>query len=111
MDITSVDHIKSIKGDGILVRQIKDDEKTASGLYVPETVIEKRAKRRRSVWKAEVIKFGEKVDHEWLCPKRGLKKGDIVFCDPISLDCPTFDTKGEIYKIIKDADVMAMEVK
>lgn len=117
MDINSIDDIKSIAGDGILVRQIKDCDKRKSGLYVPETVIEKRAHRRRSAWKAEVVMLGKQVDHEWLNAgtKPGktepLKKGDFIFCASVALDCPSFEIKGQIYRIIKDDDVMAMEVK
>lgn len=117
MNINSIDDIKLLRGDAVLVKQIKDCETRKSGLVVPETVIEKRAKRRRSAYMAEVVMVGNRVDHEWLnCGTKvgkleKLKKGDTVWCDPVSLDCPSFEIKEQIYRIIRDEDLLAMEVK
>lgn len=98
-----------VKGDRVLVKQIKDEEKKGS-FYVPDSVIERKSKRRGDPWRAEVISLGDRVYFEEGHNK--FKKGDIVYCTPVSLDCPVFeDDNGGRYIILLQEDLLAVEVK
>jgi len=95
-----------IKGDRVLVKQIKFEEKIGS-FVIPENVRDRKAKRRADAWKAQVVTIGDKVyfeNHHW-----GFKEGDVVFCAPVSLDCPSFEAEnGDVYKIILQEDCLAV---
>jgi co-chaperonin GroES (HSP10) len=106
MDVT-IEKIE-LRGDRILVKQLKYDEKVGS-FYVPESVRSRKEKRRADAWKAEVIKLGDSVDFDML--KGTLEKGDVIYCAPVSLDCPAFETNTDKYIIITDEDVLAKDLK
>ena len=98
----------ALKGDRILVKQIKTDDKIGT-FYLPESVKARKDKRRKDAWKAEVVSLGDNVDHEML--RTVLKKGDMVYCEPVSLDCPAFEgDNDEKFIIVTDEDIIAIEV-
>ena len=105
MDITKL----KIKGDRVLVKQLKFEDKIGS-FIIPDSVKERKLKRRADSWRAEVISLGEKIyfeDHH-----HTFKKGDIVYCSPIALDCPSFDMGEEgKYIIVTQEDLIAKEIK
>ena len=96
-----------IKGDRVLVKQLKFQDKIGS-FHIPESVQSRKAKRRADAWRAEVVTIGDRIDFEML---RGeIKKGDVIFCAPVSLDCPAFEGgDGNKYIIITQDDILAME--
>jgi len=94
-----------LKGDRVLVKQVKSEEKVGS-FYIPESVMARREKRRRDAWKAEVCGIGDGVVFEKHQYK--FKKGDIVYCSPVSLDCPSFEENGGQYLIITQEDLIAV---
>ena len=108
MDIANIDDIKQLFGDRIIVKQLKDDEKTKGGVYIPETVTERRAKRRRMAYKAIVEKIGAGVSFKRL--KHKLCKGDIIYVDPVTLDCPIITMGESRYVIIREEDILAKEM-
>jgi co-chaperonin GroES (HSP10) len=98
-----------IKGDRVLVKQLSDSDKVGS-FYIPDSVAKRREKRRADAWKAEVIAIGDMIDFERL--KGTLKKGDIVYCSPVSLDCPKLEgDDGCKYIIVTQEDLIAKECK
>jgi co-chaperonin GroES (HSP10) len=98
-----------VRGDRVLVKQLKFEEKVGT-FYVPESVRTRKEKRRADAWKAEVITLGDKIyfrDGEWT-----FKKGDTIYCAPVSLDCPSFEGEdGAKYMIITQEDCLAVEEK
>lgn len=98
----------ALKGDRVLVRKVLTGEKIGR-LYVPDTVRYRRDKRRKDAWKGEVISLGDMVDSAML--RHSLKKGDIVYCEPVSLDCPSFRQNGDVYVIITDEDIIGLETQ
>lgn len=109
MELTmNLEDIK-IKGDRVLVKQLKYDDKVGK-FYVPESVIARKAKRRADAWKAEVITLGDRIFFE--DNHHTFAKGDIVYCAPVSLDCPSFEgVDGNRYLIITQDDLLAKEAK
>jgi len=105
MDITKL----AVKGDRVLVRQIQFDDKIGS-FIVPESVKARKGKRRADAWKAEVIALGDKLYFEE--GHYTFSVGDIVYCAPVSLDCPAFEgTDGNKYIILTQEDLLAKEAK
>jgi co-chaperonin GroES (HSP10) len=96
-----------IMGDRILVKQLKYDEKVGS-FYVPENVRDRKLKRRKDAWKGEVVSCGDGVSFEYL--RHRLKPKDVVYLEPVSLDCPSFEYEGHKYVIVTQMDVCATEV-
>ena len=98
-----------IKGDRVLVKKLAFEEKIGS-FYVPESVRSRKEKRRADAWRAEVVTVGDRIDFESL---RGeIKKGDVLFLAPVSLDCPAFcDEKDNHYVVITQDDILAKEIK
>lgn len=98
-----------VRGDRVIVKQLKFADKVGS-LYVPESVISRKSKRRADSWKAEVVGIGDKVyfgenHHKF-------EKGSIVYCAPVALDCPSFeDNEGNRYLVILQEDLLAVEEK
>ena len=105
--MTDIKNIQ-VRGDRVLVKMLEDVDKVGS-FYVPESVLERKKKRRKDVWKAEVINCGDRLDYEYL--KHRLAPGDIIYCAPVSLDCPKFTIGETTYVIITQDDLCAIEVK
>lgn len=98
-----------VKGDRILVKQMPYENKVGA-FYIPQSVVDRKSKRRADAWKAEVISLGDKVYFEKGHHK--FTKGSIVYCAPISLDCPAFENeKGDKFMIVTQDDLLAVEVK
>lgn len=99
----------AVKGDRVLVKQLHEKDKIGS-FFIPESVTTRKEKRRADAWRAEIVNVGDKIDFESL--KCRIKKGDILFCAPVSLDCPAFEgDDGHKYIIITQDDILAIEVK
>jgi co-chaperonin GroES (HSP10) len=104
MDTTKIE----VKGDRVLVKQLKFTEKIGS-FIVPDSVKERKLKRRADAWRAEVISLGDRVYFE--PHHHTFKKGDVVYCSPVSLDCPAFEgDDGEKYIILTQEDLIAKEI-
>lgn len=98
-----------VKGDRVLVKKLAFEDKIGS-FYVPENVRARKEKRRKDAWRAEVISLGDKVYFQ--DGHHTFKKGDVIYCAPVSLDCPAFqDDNGTEYIIITQDDCLAVEVK
>ncbi len=98
--------IKFVKGNKILVRVEKREEKAGS-LYVPENT---RTKERRGLWEAIVVKLGDKVDFEQWKPYT-VCVGDKVLIDPQCQDCPTFQGADDSkLRFIRDEDIFGKMV-
>ncbi|WP_380053588.1 co-chaperone GroES [Falsihalocynthiibacter sp. SS001] len=86
--------------DRVLVRRVESDEKTAGGLYIPESAKEKPAE-------AEVIAVGEgaRKDSGELIPM-SVKAGDKVLFGKWSGTEVTVD--GEELLIMKESDILGL---
>ena len=80
-------------GERIILRPIKAEERTKSGIYLPETAGEKK--------EGEVIEAGTMKDGS-LIP---LKKGDRIIYGGYSSE--EFELNGEKFLIIEFKDVLA----
>lgn len=85
-------------GDRVLVRVLETEEKTASGIILPDSAKEKKAE-------GEVVSVGngEKVS------SLGLKKGMTVLFGKYSGD--EVEMEGVTYKMLKDDEVLATMTK
>lgn len=82
-------------GDRVLVKVLETEEKTASGIVIPDSAKEKKAE-------GEIVAIGdgEKV------VKLKIKTGDIVLFGKYSGDDVEVDTVD--YKILKEEEVLAV---
>ncbi|MDP3964679.1 MAG: co-chaperone GroES [bacterium] len=83
-------------GDRVIVKPLEEEEVTASGIVLPDTV-EKEKKEQGEVVS---VGTGEKVS------KLGLKAGDKVLFGKYSGEDVTVDDVE--YKVLKDEDVLAV---
>lgn len=85
--------------DNILVLPLEAEEKTASGIYIPDSAKEKPQK-------GKVTAVGPgKFEHGQLI-KPGVKKGDIVLFKKWGGEEIT--SEGKEYKLVKDEDILAI---
>lgn len=98
----------ALKGDRVLVKQLPHSEKIGS-FFVPETVAFRKTKRRGDAWRAEVVTIGDTVCFEK--HQYEFKKGDIVYCAPVSLDCPKMNIGGNDYYVVLQEDLLSVEEK
>jgi len=85
--------------DHILIQPLEDGDKTASGIYLPETAKEKPQK-------GKVISVGPgKFEHGNLI-KPGVKKGDVVIFKKWGGEEITVE--GKEYKLVKEEDILAI---
>ena len=85
--------------DNILILPLEAEEKTASGLYIPDSAKEKPQK-------GKVVEVGPgKFEHGQLI-KPGVKKGDIVIFKKWGGEELTIE--GEDYKLVKEEDILAV---
>lgn len=88
-------HIKPL-GDRAVVAPLKENEKTKSGIILPETVDKEKPAQGRVM----VIGAGEKIK------KSGIKKGDEVVYEKYSgTEFKVGDTE---YKILKEEEILAI---
>ena len=85
--------------DNILILPLDAEEKTASGLYIPETAKEKPQK-------GEVIEVGPGKFENGNLIKPGVKKGDIVIFKKWGGEELTIN--GKDYKLVKEEDILAI---
>jgi chaperonin GroES len=84
--------------DNILVLPLEADEKTASGIYIPDSAKEKPQK-------GKVISVGPgKFEHGQLI-KPGVKKNQVVLFKKWGGEEITVD--GKEYKLVKEEDILA----
>lgn len=85
--------------DNILILPLEAEEKTASGLYIPDSAKEKPQK-------GKVVEVGPgKFEHGNLI-KPGVKKGDIVIFKKWGGEELTIE--GKDYKLVKEEDILAV---
>lgn len=88
--------------DNILVLPLEEDEKTASGIYIPESAKEKPQK-------GKVVEVGPgKFEHGNLI-KPGVSKGDVVIYKKWGGEEITIE--GKTYKLVKEEDILAIVTK
>lgn len=86
--------------DRVLVKYSEETEKSAGGLYIPDTAKEKPQK-------GEVVAVGPgKVTEEGKLLKLDVKVGDIVLFDKYSGSKITMD--GTEYLIIREEDILGI---
>ncbi len=86
--------------DRVLVKYSEEPEKSAGGLYIPDTAKEKPQK-------GEVVALGPgKVTEDGKLLKPDVKVGDIVLFDKYSGSKITMD--GTEYLIIKEEDILGI---
>ncbi|MCL7415864.1 MAG: co-chaperone GroES [ANME-2 cluster archaeon] len=81
-------------GKRVLIQPIKEEEKTASGIYIPETAKEKKKQ-------GIVVETSTSMD-EKECP---IKKGDIILYSGYSFE--EMDIDGEKYIVLDQKDIIA----
>lgn len=100
--------IKQLKGDAVLVKELRPPE-MRRGFYVPAVAADNMRKARKRSWRAEVVRFGDKVDFEAFGAVRP-GEGEVVIVSPEAKDCPGFTHGEETYLIVRDEDLLAREV-
>ena len=86
-------------GDRVLVKPVKEEEVTASGIVLPDTV----DKEKKAEGEVVAIGEGDKVK------KLGLKNGDVVLYGKYGGDEVEID--GEEHKILSHDDVLGVFIK
>lgn len=105
LDITKI----ALKGDRVLVKQLADSDKVGA-FFVPDSVIDRKKKRRKDAWKAEVMSLGDEVSFRK--SEYTFSVGDIVYITPVALDCPSFEgSDNNRYIVVRQEDLIAKEAK
>lgn len=85
--------------DNILILPLEAEEKTAGGLYIPDSAKEKPQK-------GKVVEVGPgKFEHGNLI-KPGVKKGDVVIFKKWGGE--ELNLEGKDYKLVKEEDILAI---
>ena len=85
-------HIKPL-GKRVLIKPVKEEERTSGGIYIPETAKEKKKQ-------GIVLELGS-IDEKEL----PIKKGDTILYTGYSSE--EMEIKGEKYLIIDSKDIIA----
>ncbi len=85
-------HIKPI-GKRVLIKPVKEQEKTRGGIYIPETAKEKKKQ-------GIVVELGTVEEKEF-----PIKKGDVILYTGYSSE--EMEMNGEKYLILDTKDVIA----
>ncbi len=85
-------HIKPI-GKRVLIKPIKEEERTKGGIYIPETAKEKRKQ-------GIIVELGTIEEKEF-----PIKKGDIILYAGYSSE--ELEIDGEKYLILDSKDIIA----
>jgi len=80
-------------GKRVLIKPVKEEERTKSGIYIPESAKEKKKQ-------GIVVEVGTVEDKEF-----PIKKGDVILYAGYSSEELEFD--GEKYLILESKDVIA----
>lgn len=88
--------------DNILILPLEAEEKTASGLYIPDSAKEKPQK-------GKVIEVGPGKFENGNLIKPGVKKGDIVIFKKWGGEELTIE--GKDYKLVKEEDILCTVVE
>jgi chaperonin GroES len=86
-------NIKPI-GERVLIKPVKEEEKTAGGIYIPEAAKEKKKQ-------GVVVEIGTTSDDNEL----PVQKGDLILYTGYSTD--ELEIDGEEYLIINISDIIA----
>ena len=81
-------------GERVLIKPVKEEEKTAGGIYIPETAKEKKKQ-------GIVVDIGTTKDEKEL----PMKKGDVILYTGYSSD--ELEVDGEEYLIVSLKDIIA----
>ncbi len=85
-------HIKPL-GKRVLIKPVKEEERTSGGIYIPETAKEKK--------KQGIVQELGSIDEKEL----PIKKGDTILYTVYSSE--ELEIKGEKYLIIDSKDIIA----
>lgn len=85
--------------DNILILPLEAEEKTASGLYIPDSAKEKPQK-------GKVVEVGPGKFENGNLIKPGVKKGEIVIFKKWGGEELTIE--GKDYKLVKEEDILAV---
>jgi chaperonin GroES len=85
-------HIKPL-GKRVLIKPVKDEERTSGGIYIPETAKEKKKQ-------GIVVELGNIEEKEL-----PIKKGDIILYTGYSSE--EMEINGEKYQILESKDIIA----
>lgn len=86
-------------GDKVLIKPVSAEEKTKSGIYIPDTAKEEKAEGEVMVLGTGKLKDGKKYDFS-------VKKGDKVVYGKYSGDEIKID--GVEYKVMKEEDILGI---
>jgi chaperonin GroES len=87
-------------GTHVIISRFEEEEKTTSGIIIPDTAKEKPQKGKViAVGKGKILPNGKQVSLE-------VKKGDIVLFGKFSGD--EFKIDGENYLIMEEDDILAV---
>lgn len=88
--------------DRIIVERVSEDEKTAGGLYIPETAKEKPQR-------GKVVAVGNgKVLEDGSIRALEVKEGDVVLFGKYSGTEVKIDNSGDTHLIMREDDVLAV---
>jgi len=88
--------------DRIIVERVTEDEKTAGGLYIPETAKEKPQR-------GKVVAVGNgKVLEDGSLRALEVKEGDVVLFGKYSGTEVKIDNSGDTHLIMREDDVLAV---
>lgn len=88
--------------DRIIVERVTEDEKTAGGLYIPETAKEKPQR-------GKVVAVGNgKVLEDGSIRALEVKEGDVVLFGKYSGTEVKIDNSGDTHLIMREDDVLAV---
>jgi chaperonin GroES len=85
-------HIKPL-GKRVLIKPVKEEERTSGGIYIPETAKEKKKQRI-------VVELGNIEEKEL-----PIKKGDTILYTGYSSE--EMEVNGEKYLILESKDIIA----
>ncbi|NOR59719.1 MAG: co-chaperone GroES, partial [Methanosarcinales archaeon] len=81
-------------GERVLIKPVKEEEKTTGGIYIPETAKEKKKQ-------GVVVEIGTSSDDN----KLPVQKGDLILYTGYNTD--ELEMNGEKYLIIDISDIIA----
>ncbi|MEK7078100.1 MAG: co-chaperone GroES [Patescibacteria group bacterium] len=88
-------------GDRVLIEPMSKEEKTKSGIYLPETIDKERPEQ------GKVLAVGEgKIDKDGKFIKPSVKKGDVVLFTKYGPNEIKID--GKEYLIAREDDILAV---
>lgn len=95
-----INKLKPLNGN-ILVVDDKQEEKTSSGIYVPQTKVDE-------IKTGEVLEVSSRVTDEGVTIEPDVKKGDKVLYRNVAGAGNCFDIDGGMYRVLKPVELLAV---